>query len=224
MRGCTTTVWWHGGCLLFTVPFSPHFPFSPSFSVPSCPSSSLRPFTLSSHRHSIRSILLLLLVGVAFYLMATGLFKQTIDCLQQVLEKPQQWHKHGLNWVREINKGKEKHCPNRKDTNTLPAHLLWSWSSSSSDFGVSAASIRSPSMRNRSEVMATPFRCAYALKTLDILIFLLTLKKISSPPWSLTLHTGRTGRRKGGTQVRKKQDQKTKTRRTRNLVARIWPN
>ena len=48
MRGCTTTVWWHGGCLLFTVPFVPLFPFSPSFCVPSCPSSFLRSFVPSS--------------------------------------------------------------------------------------------------------------------------------------------------------------------------------
>jgi hypothetical protein len=116
VRGCTTTVWWHGGCLLFTVPFVPHFPFSPSFSVPSCPSSSLRPFTLSSHRHSIRSILLLLLVGVgvAFYLMATGLFKQTIDCLQQVLER----HNHGTNKVLNCVRKKKKNTAQTERTRT----------------------------------------------------------------------------------------------------------
>ena len=59
-------------------------------------------------------------------------------------------------------------------------------------------------MRNRSEVMATPFRWAYAVKTLDILVVFFTLKNVSSPPWSLTLHTGRTGRKKEGNKGQKK--------------------
>jgi hypothetical protein len=70
------------------LPFVPSFlrSFVPLFLRSFVPSF-LHPFTPSSHRHPTRSILLLLLVGVAFYLMATGLFKQTIDCLQQVLGK-----------------------------------------------------------------------------------------------------------------------------------------
>ena len=97
------------------------FPFVPSFPVPSFPSSSLRPFTLSSHRHSIRSIPLLLLVGVAFYLMATGLFKQTIDCLQQVLER----HNHGTNKVLNCIRKKKKNTAQTERTRTPFRHTYF---------------------------------------------------------------------------------------------------
>lgn len=63
--------------------------------------------------------------------------------------------------------------------------------------------------------MATPFRCAYAPKTLDILVVFFTLKNVSSPPWSLTLRTGRTGRKKGGTMVR---ENRTKDQNKEELV------
>jgi len=64
---------------------------------------------------------------------------------------------------------------------------IWSWSSSSSCFGVWCPSTRSPSNRNRREPAATPFLCAYVSKTFDILVVRLILKKVSSPVCSLGL-------------------------------------
>jgi len=54
---------------------------------------------------------------------------------------------------------------------------IWSWSSNSSASGVCPSSIRSPSNRKRREEIWTPLRCAYVLKTFDILVVFLILKK-----------------------------------------------